>query len=105
MSSARMLNLAPRCTAASPAANPAAPSKVATHRAVVATAADTCTDCTTHGGPMVGMTTGGDIHSLRPPDAPSMIRNEPPLHPTGSPGRTPLPAAPGPPPAPAGAGP
>src|SRR5260221_10663063 len=96
MSSARMLNLAPRCTAASPAATPAAPSKVATHRAVVTTAADTCTDCTTHGGPMAGMTTGGQNQTPRTPEAANINRIERPRHVAVHQGGTRRRAAPGP---------
>src|SRR5215472_576316 len=70
-----MLNLAPRCTATSPAA----PRMVATHSKVTATPGDTWMDCTTQGGPTDGMTTGGYIQSLRTSDAKIMIRIELPM--------------------------
>src|SRR5215472_12289608 len=75
-----MLNLAPRCTATSPATTPAAPTAVASHKAVTTAPGDMWMGRTTQGGPTAGMTTGGYAESLRTSDAKIMIRIELLMH-------------------------
>src|SRR5215472_7558156 len=77
MSSARMLGLAPRCTASRPATTPPAAARTATQSATVATPADTCSDRRSQGGAAPDLAIGGYIQLSRASETAIMIKIEP----------------------------
>jgi hypothetical protein len=78
-SSTRRLGRAPRCTAASPAATPAAPAIAASQSATVAVPGVMGTDRRSQGGPAAGPGMGGVIQESRTADVAIMTRMELPI--------------------------